>query len=73
MLRFLSPNRAASLLRPNKNQEYEGMRDKQGRDDRRWNEKGSSERSGVNLESLTLKTRKQEVSRTPHVEHPHEW
>jgi hypothetical protein len=65
-----SPNRAASLLRPNKNRENEAMRDKQGREDRRWNEKRSSERPGVNLGSLSLKTRKQEVGRTPHVEHP---
>ena len=48
------------------------MRDKQGRDDRRWNEKRSSERPRVNLESLTLKTREQEVNRTPHVENPDE-
>jgi len=62
----------SEVLGPNQNQEYEAMRDQQGRHDRRGNEKRGSERSGVNLESLTLKTRKQEVRRTPHVEHPHE-
>jgi len=42
------------MLRPNKNQEYEAMRDEQGRDDCCGNEKRCSERPGIDVESLSV-------------------